>query len=268
MHHSTPLAGSSPLTRGKRLPSRQKSGRPRLIPAHAGKTVPRRWTRNLSRAHPRSRGENRAMLGLTGDRRGSSPLTRGKRDASQRGDQLCRLIPAHAGKTCCGGCECVDPWAHPRSRGENFEGGELAACSGGSSPLTRGKRLACCRVALSVRLIPAHAGKTHALRSGRGDVQAHPRSRGENQRTAPGNDQAIGSSPLTRGKQAQEITQHQQQRLIPAHAGKTPRKRGFSTSRAAHPRSRGENNACGEGQGVDFGSSPLTRGKPRLAACV
>ena len=201
------------------------------------------------------------MLGLTGDRRGSSPLTRGKRDASQRGDQLCRLIPAHAGKTCCGGCECVDPWAHPRSRGENFEGGELAACSGGSSPLTRGKRLACCRVALSVRLIPAHAGKTHALRSGRGDVQAHPRSRGENAGSPACLPRTAGSSPLTRGKRRVLIFVRSNTRLIPAHAGKTRGTQRQCCQTAAHPRSRGENLIAPLITLTRAGSSPLTRGK-------
>ena len=51
-------AGSSPLTRGKR---REVGGyvlRRGLIPAHAGKTSPRRSARPRRWAHPRSRGEN------------------------------------------------------------------------------------------------------------------------------------------------------------------------------------------------------------------
>ena len=50
---------------------------------------------------------------------GSSPLTRGKHEATDLGRERPGLIPAHAGKT--------DGWtwnvsriaAHPRSRGEN-----------------------------------------------------------------------------------------------------------------------------------------------------
>ena len=73
------LAGSSPLTRGKRKVSRptihargdsslltrgKRSGRPRigvdrgLIPAHAGKTTGKNGHSHKYRAHPRSRGEN------------------------------------------------------------------------------------------------------------------------------------------------------------------------------------------------------------------
>ena len=53
-----PFTGSSPLTRGKHdVRDRRLPGRG-LIPAHAGKTRTRASRRPLSRAHPRSRGEN------------------------------------------------------------------------------------------------------------------------------------------------------------------------------------------------------------------
>ena len=50
-------------------------------------------------------------------------------------------------------------------------------------------------------------------------------------------------------------------RLIPAHAGKTPDALPRVRSRAAHPRSRGENHEGTEIRGACVGSSPLTRGK-------
>ena len=76
------ILGSSPLTRGKRVPPGRWRGQSGLIPAHAGKTFKPRRSSNRPAAHPRSRGENFAVesgsLGLSG----SSPLTRGKRWAS------------------------------------------------------------------------------------------------------------------------------------------------------------------------------------------
>ena len=92
---------------------------------------------------------------------------------------------------------------------------------------------------------------------------AHPRSRGENKRTAPGADQAIGSSPLTRGKRrlTSMLTTHS--RLIPAHAGKTCVVFIVTGPVRAHPRSRGENCRRWCRSGRCSGSSPLTRGKPR-----
>ena len=72
-----------------------------------------------------------------------------------------------------------------------------------------------------------------------------------------------GSSPLTRGKPRLVSQTVGGTGLIPAHAGKTTFTDDADLSRAAHPRSRGENPrptlSCRRG-----GSSPLTRGKPLL----
>ena len=73
--------GSSPLTRGK-LSFRFGFVRcGRLIPAHAGKTPSTRSLPSVAWAHPRSRGENGHGRGEPVNQAGSSPLTRGKRDA-------------------------------------------------------------------------------------------------------------------------------------------------------------------------------------------
>ena len=49
--------------------------------------------------------------------------------------------------------------------------------------------------------------------------------------------------------------------LIPAHAGKTARRRPPTSQARAHPRSRGENAQVGMEPPGGAGSSPLTRGK-------
>ena len=138
--------------------------------------------------------------------------------------------------------------AHPRSRGENDKlHGVLHICVG-SSPLTRGKRASDRRKCRSLRLIPAHAGKTaRKLPRGRSRA-AHPRSRGENSEVGGG---ALGHPGL-----------------IPAHAGKTSSTRSVSWPIWAHPRSRGENTFESMGGGQGIGSSPLTRGKrePKFVA--
>ena len=72
-------AGSSPLTRGKRRSWVRRARRPRLIPAHAGKTTAPRLNSRPDTAHPRSRGENAPRSIIPSVRCGSSPLTRGKR---------------------------------------------------------------------------------------------------------------------------------------------------------------------------------------------
>ena len=70
--------GSSPLTRGKLRDEWRTVLRHGLIPAHAGKTSTTSARTFRSRAHPRSRGENRPVPSLPDPRVGSSPLTRGK----------------------------------------------------------------------------------------------------------------------------------------------------------------------------------------------
>ena len=172
--------GSSPLTRGKRRPSRFSTTLSGLIPAHAGKTGRAQARGVAKRAHPRSRGENSVSGPPAWTARGSSPLTRGKRPSREPSAPW--------------------PWAHPRSRGEN-EGADKASTTGsGSSPLTRGKRDRRAAQFSDPRLIPAHAGKTMRAVPGIWIDGAHPRSRGENYCPQARRQEAAGSSPLTRGK--------------------------------------------------------------------
>ena len=172
--------GSSPLTRGKLVPSHPEVAEDRLIPAHAGKTGSQGRGRSSGSAHPRSRGENTADDALTAQPAGSSPLTRGKLPSRQPFQFSLGLIPAHAGKTTRRYPDRCGNAAHPRSRGENLadlmhqvphlgsspltrgkhpgvdkERGDI-----GSSPLTRGKQNEVTEAMEMSGLIPAHAGKT------------------------------------------------------------------------------------------------------------
>ena len=300
---STAWCGSSPLTRGKRDNHRPTLRDRRLIPAHAGKTISRYAGRHDVAAHPRSRGENVFLDDTPVFGGGSSPLTRGKRVRGAVNVDDTGLIPAHAGKTICLGTTRSVAWAHPRSRGENKDLGHMKYLTSGSSPLTRGKLNRRDKPLATAGLIPAHAGKTRRFRSrlatlpgsspltrgklvhgllngdrgrlipahagktsGRITVchafPAHPRSRGENVLMSLGLWARSGSSPLTRGKLRSLTRSSLTGRLIPAHAGKTDSSCHSVRSNAAHPRSRGENEAhCLVPSGV-YGSSPLTRGKP------
>ena len=172
--------GSSPLTRGKHQPSRSHRHQPGLIPAHAGKTRHRGRGLVVSRAHPRSRGENSLIPWELLAAHGSSPLTRGKPDRVAHLPHRVGLIPAHAGKTPTPRSARSSATAHPRSRGENAPTVRRGPPGTGSSPLTRGKRTRNTVDLQAAGLIPAHAGKTSSpvRRSSLG--RAHPRSRGEN----------------------------------------------------------------------------------------
>ena len=171
----------------------------------------------------------------------SSPLAWGKPRIQSRISFDIRIIPAHAGKT--------SWWIADKS------------CANG--------------------LIPAHAGKTYSPAEPPRRERAHPHSRREN--TLGGNgalnnagsspltrgnrkpEQAVkyswGSSPLTRGKRGRPRCKHPRTGLIPAHAGKTARRRRTLRSRRAHPRSRRENTSWRVPAMPLKGPSPLTRGK-------
>ena len=235
------VAGSSPLTRGKPGERQSPVQGNRLIPAHAGKTLPWQSRRGRIPAHPRSRGENALPVKINEVSSGSSPLTRGKLLDTERTRDALRLIPAHAGKT--GGQPAISSpiRAHPRSRGENICSPCMPSALSGSSPLTRGKQELGYRCDGLIGLIPAHAGKTS--------------------RAAATSSFAAGSSPLTRGKLGGPKIEHSAHGLIPAHAGKTRHESSLSCDFPAHPRSRGENTGEWAIRTNLWGSSPLTRGK-------
>ena len=195
----------------------------------------------LVRAHPRSRGENRAPLDPAHTGAGSSPLTRGKRSLLFLAFAWLGLIPAHAGKTSRSPALPSIPGAHPRSRGENADASPISRRATGSSPLTRGKLFVGRHAHQRGRLIPAHAGKTAGYRTRANGWRAHPRSRGENGKVATSATEVQGSSPLTRGKPDVEALSCFLERLIPAHAGKTSAAATVIAFCRAHPRSRGEN---------------------------
>ena len=162
-----------------------------------------------------------------------------------------------------GGRTTFQPRAHPRSRGENTVCSFTPGMSGGSSPLTRGKRFSARSSSDASGLIPAHAGKTPRRGGDRRCIGAHPRSRGENRACVHRAQPTQGSSPLTRGKPKRLAPWLGCPRLIPAHAGKTRSMRRRRSWLRAHPRSRGENLQPRDCLTVHMGSSPLTRGKPQ-----
>ena len=89
--------GSSPLARGTSDNLNGIIDKIRLIPARAGNIEPKIAPLRYGTAHPRSRGEHKAVYKTPDGEIGSSPLARGTCDAG--GGFFCntRLIPARAG---------------------------------------------------------------------------------------------------------------------------------------------------------------------------
>ena len=211
--------------------------------------------------HPRSRGENPTPEPRVTTEPGSSPLTRGKRHNPHIAIGPLGIIPAHAGKTPSHLPTTQPKWDHPRSRGENLCDRRGEELHGGSSPLTRGKRIHCCSHFRCSGIIPAHAGKTQPSNQRHKQPWDHPRSRGENVAGDHVLVDEAGSSPLTRGKQGDPACVASGTGIIPAHAGKTLGCRTLPELLGDHPRSRGENMSPSDSDSTATGSSPLTRGK-------
>ena len=133
--------GSSPLTRGTPADCLMLVGDTRFIPAYAGNSRRRRPSLRSLSVHPRLRGELTTLAGLGNPTSGSSPLTRGTPNLSDRNHDYSRFIPAYAGNSSLlllrGGVLEV----HPRLRGELSADSVSNSLCLGSSPLTRGTHL-------------------------------------------------------------------------------------------------------------------------------
>ena len=239
------VQGSSPHTRG--APERCRAGRDpgRIIPAYAGSTIRTAAGWLGSADHPRIRGEHRSATSTTGS---ASP-------------------------------------DHPRIRGEHYLSEFESDFQGGSSPHTRGARREELQETLVWRIIPAYAGSTPAAARRWRLPADHPRIRGEHLNERAARQRRKGSSPHTRGALRQQhlpcpgcriipayagstAAAHHilplDSRIIPAYAGSTCRGVGFACCRGDHPRIRGEHRKMRAMAGNLKGSSPHTRGAPKL----
>ena len=156
----TAPAGSSPHTRGarrRRCPAQEDR---RIIPAYAGSTWMLGLLAGLRRDHPRIRGEHLLVIDELQGLYGSSPHTRGARPGRRRRGQGARIIPAYAGSTGSSRMISMQSPDHPRIRGEHRPLSAPRRTGRGSSPHTRGARLAGQCGDSGIGIIPAYAGST------------------------------------------------------------------------------------------------------------
>ncbi len=172
------------------------------------------------------------------------------------------LIPAYAGRTRFLSAHVTPATAHPRLRGADHRILRGMHRGLGSSPLTRGGHGSKPTREPPSGLIPAYAGRTHALALIPFHLAAHPRLRGADPVGYVAGFAHMGSSPLTRGGPLALRRCKAHAGLIPAYAGRTHDVGSFLWRWGAHPRLRGADLDilfhCPELEG----SSPLTRGGP------
>ena len=125
---------------------------------------------------------------------------RGKLSSKKKSDGQKRITPAYAGKTSVGTHDSQLVFHHPRVCGENSKLSPAKPTKSGSPPRMRGKRLLFAEAYRDVRITPAYAGKTPALRLPAGNNPDHPRVCGENHFRGCMWAVQSGSPPRMRGK--------------------------------------------------------------------
>ena len=125
----------------------------------------------------------------------------------------------------------------------------------------RGKLSPLAHIASQPRITPAHAGKTLLTSPIPVISSDHPRACGENIPSAFPAASMAGSPPRMRGKQRVYYDETAQERITPAHAGKTLSCIAQHVIPPDHPRACGENKLCLKRLRPVSGSPPRMRGK-------
>ena len=241
--------GSSPHTRGARQQRHALDVLRRIIPAYAGSTTHMAGECRFETDHPRIRGEHATRCRSGRGTGGSSPHTRGARPRGRLALELRRIIPAYAGSTPTPSGTIPRGMDHPRIRGEHSSWSILASYGQGSSPHTRGARVAGRLGPGRGWIIPAYAGSTPSASSKPPGKADHPRIRGEH------------------GVLAVDVDGVRW--IIPAYAGSTRCARGCRARPPDHPRIRGEHILVHIPSATPLGSSPHTRGAPvRISSVI
>ena len=154
------LLGSPPRMRGKVIIRHHLSIWDRITPAHAGKRKVEEAMSLLDEDHPRACGEKSVAASNRASYSGSPPRMRGKDSHAEGAKKVRRITPAHAGKSKTVYKHLPAPEDHPRACGEKPAGTPPAGPLLGSPPRMRGKAYKTIANQRSVRITPAHAGKS------------------------------------------------------------------------------------------------------------
>ena len=210
---------------------------------------------------PRWRGGDRQWYGRNGHPTGRSPLARGRPTSRALLPAPARTIPAGAGETQRGrgGGDLLRD--DPRWRGGDLRSEPNPEMSSGRSPLARGRPMSQCPVFDPFRTIPAGAGETWRWWTITASSTDDPRWRGGDPSESADFLEAVGRSPLARGRLATLNAPSGSDRTIPACAGETGRASRSTARRRDDPRWRGGDATHVDGPQVQSGRSPLARGR-------
>ncbi len=150
-----------------------------ITPAHAGKSTDFGGTRQCTQDHPRACGEKFVGSCVKNSTTGSPPRMRGKVQRRLKNIGNARITPAHAGKRTFLHITAYLNWDHPRACGEKLCIIVHMQHITGSPPRMRGKETVLKTDDPSVRITPAHAGKSSVHSPATIIHKDHPRACGE-----------------------------------------------------------------------------------------
>ena len=112
--------GSPPRMRGARGRGRNSYYGTGITPAYAGSTIIFKYSKIITRDHPRVCGEHDCVPLPVSKYLGSPPRMRGARSRETNPTKVIGITPAYAGSTSVH-CRCDHPgWDHPRVCGEHY----------------------------------------------------------------------------------------------------------------------------------------------------
>ena len=150
-----------------------------ITPVCAGKRAAAHQRRRSGKDHPRVCGEKTLYIGIGRTVVGSPPHVRGKVTFAVTFSIAPGITPAYAGKREMPPTGAARTRDHPRTCGEKFSPAVAAQFWKGSPPHMRGKGAGIKLNIASMRITPAHAGKSACSSSSSGAPWDHPRVCGE-----------------------------------------------------------------------------------------
>ena len=216
----------------------------------------------MTKDHPRLRGDHSGKQQDYGEALGSPPLAQGPLGLGCDQPVGDGITPAYAGTTPCRRTRGRSTRDHPRLRGDHALYGTHKGWRLGSPPLTRGPHGRPYIPRPLMRITPAYAGTTDILFPSGRDRKDHPRLRGDHAKYGKGPTAKSGSPPLTRGPRNLTCPNVDIERITPAYAGTTVLVLSHMTRRQDHPRLRGDHSGKLPVSDTSWGSPPLTRGPP------
>ena len=175
------------------------------------------------------------------------------------------ITPAHAGKSSSKTPGHAAHRDHPRACGEKYSFDIIVERQEGSPPRMRGKDTLRYILRFLVGITPAHAGKSLRPLVQPLPARDHPRACGEKETENVSTHHRIGSPPRMRGKVVPLEGVVPDNRITPAHAGKSCLSAAAPVRGRDHPRACGEKSSIKKTTPAYPGSPPRMRGKEAQA---